>query len=83
MGSHLITCKRYFLTDILTKNKNKFIFKINKKRRRWKHYNIICCSLYKNKLKVCQNFLNQIYINKVKNKYFTNNIIIYIKKINW
>jgi len=31
-------------------------------------------------MKVCEYFLNQIYVNKTEDEYFTDNMIIYIEK---
>jgi len=31
-------------------------------------------------MKVCEDFLNQIYVNKMKDEYFADNMIIYIEK---
>ena len=31
-------------------------------------------------MKVCEYFLNQIYVNKTEDEYFADNMVIYIKK---
>ena len=31
-------------------------------------------------MKACENFLNQMHVNKMEDKYFVDNIVIYIGK---
>jgi len=35
---------------------------------------------YNNKMKVCEDFLNQMHVNKIEDEYFADNMIIYIEK---
>jgi len=32
-------------------------------------------------MKACEDFLNQMYVNKMEDKYFADNMVIYIKKM--
>jgi len=41
---------------------------------------IICYLSHNNEMKVCEYFLNQMYVNKSEDEYFADNMIIYIEK---